>query len=157
MKQSLREDVDLALASGATKTRLATGFIKIGGRIAREAVEGGILEACVQQGEHYLVFLTDDIPYEDSLHIHLLDSDLSSQDSVTLGAAYTTGNFRNLVLGKGGTLTFEFFGNKSWAVSVLSEKRLRIPYLSGPPGVSWSKGFFHQLDLRSACNSVTED
>lgn len=153
MKQLLREDVDLALAHESTKTRLATSLVKIGGRIAREPVEGAVLEACVQHGEHYLVFLTDDIPYEGLLHIHLLDSDLPSQDSVTLGAAYTTGNFRDLVLGEGGNLTFEFFGNKSWAVSVLSEKRLRIPYLSGPPGVSWSKGLFHQLDLRNACNS----
>ncbi len=152
MRQLLREDVELILASKATETRLATSLVKIGAGITGEPVEGAVLEACVQQGEHYIVFLTAGIPYEDSLHIHLLDSDLLHRDSVMLAAAYTTGNFRNLILEEGGALSFEFFGSRLWTVSVLSEKRLRIPYLSGPSGVSWSKGLFHQLDIRSSRN-----
>jgi len=156
MEQSVREDIDLTLASEATENRLATSFVKIGGRSSQTPLEGAVLEACVQQSGQYLVFLTDDIPYEDSLHIHLLDCNLSIQDSVTLGTAYTTGSFRNLDLAEDGSITFEFFGGNAWKVSVLSEKRLRIPYISGPLGVSWGKGLLHRLDLRSACSLVSE-
>ncbi|MDN6320828.1 MAG: hypothetical protein L0J77_13790 [Marinobacter sp.] len=37
-------------------------LIKIGDRTSQEPLEGVILEACVQLGERYLVFLTDDTP-----------------------------------------------------------------------------------------------
>lgn len=157
MEQSVWEGADLTLASEATGNRLATSFVNNGGRTSQEPLEGVVLEACVQQGERYLVFLTDDIPYGDCLRIHLLDRNLSRQDSVTLGAAYTTGNFRNLDLEEEGSLTFEFFGGNAWRVSVLSEQRLRIPYLSGSRGVSWGKGLFHWLDLRDVYSSISEE
>lgn len=157
LEQSVREDADLTQVREAAESQLATSFVNIGGRTSQEPLEGVILEACVQQGKRYLVFLTDDIPHEDCLHIHLLDSNLSRQDSVTLGAAYTTGNFRHLNLEERGGLTFEFFGDNAWRVSVLSEQRLRIPYLSGSRGVSWGKGLFHWLDLRSVRDSISEE
>lgn len=77
LEQSVREDADLTQVREAAGSQLATSFVNIGGRTSQEPLEGVILEACVQQDERYLVFLTDDIPHEDCLHIHLLDSNLS--------------------------------------------------------------------------------
>ncbi len=147
--QLIREDASLTLASEGNDQELATSFATIAGRTSQEPLEGTVLEACVQHGNQYLLFLTDDIPFEDSLHIHLLDEDLNRIDTVTLGAPYTTGHFRNLKCEDSGGITFEFFGDCVWEIVVLPKKRLRLPLISGPRGVSWQKGWFHALELRA--------
>lgn len=149
MQQRIRQDASLALAREGNDQELATSFATIAGRTSKEALEGTVLEACVQYGNQYLLFLTDDIPFEDSLHIHLLDEDLKRVDTATLGAPYTTGHFRNLRYEDSGEITFEFFGNCVWEVSVSTQKRLRLPFVSGPKGVSWQNGWFHVLELRT--------
>lgn len=148
MQPCIQNDASLALASEGSDHELATSFVTIAGQTSPEPLEGKILEACVQQGKQYLLFLTDDIPHEDSLHIHLLDNDLNRMDTATLGALYTTGNFRNLTCENSGSITFEFFGDGVWEVSVLPNSRLRLPLISGPRGVSWSNGWFHVLEIR---------
>ncbi|WBU40380.1 MULTISPECIES: hypothetical protein [Marinobacter] len=148
MQQCIREDASLTLAREGNDQELATSFATIAGRTSEEAREGTVLEACIQHGNRYLLFLTDDIPFEDSLHIHLLDEDLDRIDTVTLGAPYTTGHFRNLKCEDSSGITFEFFGDCVWKIVVLPKKRLRLPFFSGQKGVSWQKGWFHVLELR---------
>lgn len=148
MQQCIREDASVALAREGNDQELATSFATIAGRTSEEPLEGIVLEACVQCGNQYLLFLTDDIPYEDSLHIHLLDEDLNRIDTATLGAPYTTGHFRNLTCEDSGEITFEFFGDCAWEVQVLPKKRLRLPFLSGARGVSRRIGLFHVLEIR---------
>lgn len=147
MQQFIREDVSLTLATKGSDRDLAKSLVTIAGHTSVEPLEGVVLEACVQHGHQYLLFLTDDIPFEDSLHIHLLDDELRTIDSLALGAAYTTGHFRNLKCDEAGGITFEFFGDQVWELSVLPERRLRIPLISGPRGVSWQRGLFHTLAL----------
>lgn len=149
MQQRIREDASLTLAREGTDHELATSFVTISGRTSEEPLEGTVLEACVQHGNQYLLFLTDDIPFEDSLHIHLLDENFNKIDTVTLGAPYTTGHFRNLICEDSSRITFEFFGDCVWEVSVSPKKRLRLPFVSGPRGVSWQNGWFHILELRA--------
>jgi hypothetical protein len=149
MQQHIREDASLAMAKEGNDYELATSFAIIAGHTSEEPLEGTVLEACVQYGNQYLVFLTDDIPFEDSLRIHLLDKDLNRIDTVTLGAPYTTGHFRNLTFEDSGVITFEFFGDCVWEVSVSPRKRLRLPFISGPRGVSWQNGWRHVLELRA--------
>jgi len=149
MEQCIREDASLALAREGNDQELATSFATIAGRTSEEPLEGTVLEACIQHGNRYLLFLTDDIPFEDSLHIHLLDEALNRIDTVTLGAPYTTGHFRNLKCEDSGGITFEFFGKCVWEIVVLPKKQLRLPFVSGPKGVSWQKGWFHVLGLRA--------
>lgn len=108
LAEFIPEDASLALAREGNDQALATSFATIAGRTSEEPLEGTVLEACIQHGNRYLLFLTDDIPFEDSLHIHLLDEDLNRIDTVTLGAPYTTGHFRNLKCDDFGGLTFEF-------------------------------------------------
>src|SRR5690606_37573344 len=110
MHKCIRKDASLTLAKEGTGNELASSFTTIAGRTSKEPLEGVILEACVQHGNQYLLFLTDDIPFEDSLHIHLLDEHLNRIDTVTLGAPYATGHFRNLSCKEPGKITFEFFG-----------------------------------------------
>jgi hypothetical protein len=149
MQQCIREDASLALAREGNDQELATSFATIAGRTCEEPLEGTVLEACIQHDNRYLLFLTDDTPFEDSLHIHLLDEDLNRIDTVTLGAPYTTGHFRNLKCEDSSGITFEFFGDCVWEIVVLPKKRLRLPFVSGQKGVSWQKGWFHALELRT--------
>jgi hypothetical protein len=149
MQQRIREDASLALVREGNDQELATSFATIAGRTSEEPLEGIVLEACVQRGNQYILFLTDDIPFEDSLHIHLLDEDLNRVDTATLGAPYTTGHFHNLKCEDSGEITFEFFGDCAWEVSVSPQRRLRLPFVSGPRGVSWQNGWFHVLELRA--------
>ncbi|WP_227510310.1 hypothetical protein [Marinobacter excellens] len=149
MQQCIREDASLTLAREGNDKELATSFATIAGRTSEEPLEGTVLEACIQHGNRYLLFLTDGIPFEDSLHIHLLDEDLDRIDTVTLGAPYTTGHFRNLKCEDFSGITFEFFGDCVWEIVISPKKRLRLPFVSGPKGVSWLKGWFHVLELRA--------
>lgn len=145
----IHADASLTLAKQANDQEIIKSFATIAGRTSEEPLEGIVLEACIQHGNQYLLFLTDDIPFEDSLHIHLLDEDLNRVDTATLGAPYSTGHFRNLTCEVSGEITFEFFGDCVWEVSVLPEKRLRLPFISGPKGVSWQDGWFQFLELRA--------
>ncbi len=149
MHQRIYENVSLAVAKASSDYELATSLITIAGQTTQEPLEGTVLEACVQHGNRYLLFLTDDIPFEDSLHIHLLDECLNRLDTITLGTPYATGHFRNLICEDSGKITFEFFGGCEWEVIVLTKKRLRLPFASGPRGVCWPKGWFHILELRA--------
>lgn len=98
-------------------------------------VEGAVLEACVQWKDHYLVFLTDDIPNEDMLHIHLLDENLSLLDSASIGSPYATGNFRSFEMKEPDEVNFRFIGEADWSVKLLQKKKLHIPFVSDPKGV----------------------
>lgn len=149
MRKRIRKDASLKRAREGNDQELPMSFAVIAGQTSEEALEGIVLEACVQYGNQYLLFMTDDIPFEDSLHIHLLDENLNRADTATLGAPYTTGHFRNLICEDSAELTFEFFGDCVWQVSVSPEERLRLPFISGPKGVSWQKGWFHVIELRA--------
>lgn len=99
-------------------------------------VLGALLEACIRVDTFYLLFMTDDIPNEDMLHIHLLDKKLNLVDSATIGSAYATGSFSKLEMHDPDTVTFHFIGSTQWLVQVLPKRKMLIPLLSDPKGVS---------------------
>lgn len=63
-----------------------TSEILVDGRPSGRVVSGAKLEAAVEAGEHRLLFLTDDTPFEEMLSIHLLDARWHRLDSAVLGA-----------------------------------------------------------------------
>jgi hypothetical protein len=111
---------------------------------------GAMLEAAVAWNESYLLFLTDDIPYEDSLHIHLLDANFQSQDTASLSSIYSTGSFSALTLMPPDQLVFRFFGDMDWRVELLSRPTARVPFLSEPAGVKRPMGFSRRFIIRAA-------
>lgn len=104
-------------------------------------VSGAILEAAVQWREWYLLFLTDDCPFEDSLNIHLLDEQFNALDSVAMFWMYSTGVFKSLKLIQPNIVQFRFFGDSIWRVELLQKPTFRFPYFSEPLGVWRSLGF----------------
>lgn len=91
-----------------------------------------------------LLASTEDIPQEDALHLSLLEPG-GTVEAVTLGAAYTTGNFRVLEA-SGDRLVFEFFGGAPWCLTVLPAPVWRWP-LSDPRGVSRTGGWKSRLRI----------
>lgn len=111
-------------------------------------VAGAILESAVSADGRFLLFLTDDVPYEDALSIHLLDDRLHLLDSATLGAAYSTGSFGGLELRPPRMVRFRFIGEADWTVEILPHPAFRLPLLPEATGVSRSFGFSRHFIVR---------
>lgn len=106
------------------------------GRPTGCTVPGAVLEFAVDIGGHHLLFLTDDVPYEELLSIVLLDAGFQLLDSASIGRAYHSGLFAHPRLVEPARVEFEFMGNGSWAVDVLAAPRLRLPFVPDAAGVS---------------------
>ena len=91
----------------------------VGGREARVAVPGAVLEAPYRAGDRLLLFLTDDVPHEEGLHVVLLGPDLAPLDRLFLGAGGTTGVFRDAHVLSASELRFSFFGRGPWRLTLL--------------------------------------
>ena len=110
--------------------------IILNGEKKNNTIEGSFLEFCLKHNGQYLVFMTDDIPSEDTLHIHLLDEKLTLIDSANIGSMYATGSFKNPVIENQNKITFNFIGNTRWAVELLAKKEMRLPFISSLKGIS---------------------
>ena len=106
------------------------------GRPTGCTVPGAVLEFAVDIGGRHLLFLTDDVPYEEVLGIVLLDAGFQLLDSASIGRAYHSGLFAHPRLVEPARVEFEFMGNGSWAVDVLAAPRLRLPFMPDAAGVS---------------------
>lgn len=104
-------------------------------------VAGAVLEAAIQWRELYLLFLTDDCPFEETLNIHLLDEKFNALDSATMFWMYSTGMFESLQLIQPNIVQFCFFGDRTWAVELLRKPAFRLPFITEPCGV-WRRWSF---------------
>ena len=118
--------------------------ILLGDTQTGKSIDGCYLELCVKAENKYLVFMTDDTPNEDMLHIHLLNESLDVIDSATIGSMYSTGSFRDYHIQEPNTLIFHFIGGTQWKVKILERKEFLLPFISQPKGVS-RKHFFYQF------------
>ncbi|EPX1411310.1 hypothetical protein ACWWIV_001616 [Cronobacter sakazakii] len=110
-------------------------------------VSGEILEASVQINEQrYVLFLTDDVIFEESLTIALLDLREGIKEMVWLGNAYSTGYFEALTV-TADSINFRFIDEYIWTVTVSDAPRLRLPVLSDPKGVKRDTGFKKYMDI----------
>lgn len=101
-------------------------------------VAGAILVATIQWGSLYLLFVTDDCPFEEALNIHLLDEHLDPIDSTVIGWIYNTGVFESLTLVQPNIVQFRFLGDADWNIELLPKYTFRLPFLTESPGI-WRK------------------
>lgn len=88
---------------------------------------GAVLEAQFATGGRYVLFVTEDVPYEESLHILLIDSDLSVLDSVELSAHYTPGIFENVAIVEPDIIEFSFFDRaEKWRLKIVDTPRRQL-------------------------------
>lgn len=114
--------------------------IVLEGRPTGHHIDGLVLEAAVSCGGNYLLFTTDDVPYEEFLTVWLLDASLSPLDGVTIGGMYSTGSFSSLRLMEPNSVGFRFIGDTDWSIELLSTPVLGLPLVGDPKGVRRKMG-----------------
>lgn len=119
----------------------------IGGKPTGQRIEGCVLETTLKCDAGYLLFLTDDIPHEDSLNIHLVSFSGELKDSARIGGMYSTGRFEKLQVQQPDKVSFRFIGDAIWTLKVLEKPALRIPFLSEPAGVHRPLGFKRRFSI----------
>lgn len=93
---------------------LADDGVETGTRLAGVVLEGQF--AC---RDGFLVITSDDCPFEEAVHIHLLANDLSRSESLTIAQAYAGGIVRGLHAEGPDSIAFSFYGDDLWRVTVL--------------------------------------
>jgi len=111
-------------------------------------VDGYWLEAAYQYSNGYLVFLSHDCPFEETLSIYLLDFCGAVKDSAHIGGMYTTGCFRAVEIKQPAEIVFEFFAEATWVAQLLPKPTFRIPFFFEPMCVSRPFGFHRYFLLR---------
>ncbi|WP_053093113.1 hypothetical protein, partial [Klebsiella aerogenes] len=85
--------------------------------------------------EVMLLFLTDDVPYEEALKIVLLDVNDGVKEILTLGGAYLTDSFTDLKI-HSNSVEFSFIGDTTWRVEIPLRPFIQLPFTGDPRGVS---------------------
>lgn len=145
----LADEVSIQPLPGSGDDMPVRSEVRLHGRPCGTTVTGQVLEAAVEADGRYLLFLTDDSPYEEVLHLHLLDGQGRPLDAADLGGPYTTGTFVGPRLLGGQRIGFGFFDDKDWEVELLPSARLRLPMLSEPLGVWRAKPLRCHFVLRA--------
>lgn len=124
----------------------ARSAVMAGGRATGQAVAGEVLEAAIGWNDCCLLFVTDAIPFENSLRIYLLDARWQLVDSAKLGGMYTTGAFSGLELAPPDNLCFRFIGGIAWELAMLDRSVPSLPFFA-PKGVSRPLGFTQRFRI----------
>jgi len=145
---SIIKDISVKRVIEADEDKTPRSELFVGGQAKGKFVSGAVLEAAVQYDSFYLIFMTDDVPFEEMLSIHLLDVQLNVLDSAVIGGPYSTGSFSSLELIEPSTLRFRFIGDTTWSVELLPRRMFRIPFISEPLGVWRRFGFTRHFVVR---------
>lgn len=132
--------LSLIKVQDATSLSQAQSEVVLGGSRTGIIVPGQILEAAVQVNDRrYILFLTDDVIFEESLTIALIDVNDGVKEIVRLGNEYSTGSFEGLSV-TADSIKFRFIGDCAWEIKISDTPRLRLPFGSDPKGVKREAG-----------------
>ncbi|HVK53737.1 MAG TPA: hypothetical protein VM532_01790 [Burkholderiales bacterium] len=87
-------------------------------------LDGVNLEHQVRIEDKYLLFLTENCPFEEGLHIYLIDDSRRVLDAVEIGAPYAPGVLKNVQQIGGAAMSFSFFGEDLWRLEVRDKPAL---------------------------------
>ncbi|MGP3590697.1 hypothetical protein [Vagococcus sp. WN89Y] len=132
--------ISLVKVREATDLSQAQSDVVLSGNSTGITVPGQVLEATVQvSDQRYILFLTDDVIFEESLTIALIDVNDGVKEIVHLGNEYATGSFEDLSVTTD-SITFRFIGDSLWTIKIADSPRLRFPFGSDPKGVKREAG-----------------
>lgn len=106
----------------------------LNGRDTGVDLPGAVLEASARFGDELLLFLTDDVPFEDGLNICLVGATGKLLDSVRIAAIYATGSLRDLERTNADSMAFRFFAG-AMQVRVLPHPKMMLPSLGLSSGI----------------------
>lgn len=136
----LVNSISLVKVREATDLSQAQCDVVINGNNTDIMVPGQVLEAAVQvNDQRFILFLTDDVIFEESLTIVLIDINDGVKEIVRMGNAYSTGSFEELSVTVD-SINFRFIGDSLWTIKTAESPRLRLPFGSDPKGVKRDAG-----------------
>lgn len=141
----LARELTTRLVDAGGDVRTPTSEILVEGQPTDKFLPGAHLEAAVHWTKFYLLFTTNDVPFEESLRISLLDEQFAPLDQAVIGGLYATGSFSALKLVDPDVVRFQFMGDATWSVRLLSRRAFRMPFFSEPGGVYRPFGFSRQF------------
>lgn len=138
--------LSLSEVNEATDTAQVQSEVLIEGNSTGIIIPGKVLEAAIKvDARRYLLFVTDDVIFEEMLTILLLDLSKGVVEELTIGGAYTSGHFENLEVSPR-SASFRFIGDTIWTVKVSESPTLKLPF-SDPRGVSRPAGLRKYIDI----------
>lgn len=112
------------------------------------SVSGAVLEAAYEGDGFYLLFMTDDVPHEEGLTIHLVSPDFKDVETAALVGLYSSGTFRDAVVMGPRQIGFSFFGGAPVMLEVLEGPEFRVPLVPECPGAFRPFGFTRRFRMR---------
>lgn len=149
MKLLRAPEYQVRLLPALSSTETPQSEILRAGQATGKVVDGAVLEVMLRWNDHLLLFLTGDTPFEESLHIHLLNTNLDVIDSVWMGHMYSSGIFSDLDLALHDAVRFQFFGGTVWTLTLFPEDKFAVPFFSDPIGEHRALKFFRRFKLIS--------
>jgi hypothetical protein len=117
------------------------------GRDTGRDLPAAVLEAALEVDGEWLLFLTHDVPFEETLGIFLLGSNFDVLDRVALMAPNATGAFKSLRILSDRRVRFNFLGEQGWELELMKKPAFRLPLVSEPLGVVRPFGFSRRFAL----------
>ncbi len=136
-------ELSIQLISEATETESPKCRVCVNGQASGPVLDGAILEAAIKYQSFYLLLTSNDCPYEESLNIYYLASDLKILDQAILSWPYATGLFTLLNIIEPNRIAFEFFTKDAWEITLYPKPQWFMPLFSEPRGV-WRKFKFNR-------------
>lgn len=132
--------VSLVEHSAQTEFSQARSEVYFDGKPSGILVPGKVLEAAFKADEERcLLFITDDILFEESLTIALISSKQGVIEIAHLGGEYASGTFEN-ASADNESVDFQFIDDVRWSIKISRSPHLRIPFMSDPRGVKRPSG-----------------
>lgn len=120
-------------------------------------LKGTLIEAQYQLDDgRYLLFITDDVPYEETLRIFLIASNAEVLDSLEFGGYLDNGTLEDLNIVGEQTIEFNFIHKKRCRLTVESDSGWKKP-LTFTPGVSRPGGLMKRYLAIDFVQSRNED
>lgn len=144
------QSISLILTRDATELTQAQCDVVLNGKSTGILVPGHVLEAAVQvNNQRYILFLTDDVIFEESLTIALIDIRDGVKEIIRLGNAYSRGIFEDLLL-TADSIHFRFSSGRLWMIKTSDEPRLTSPFDSVPKNVKRGIGLKKYMTLSTS-------
>jgi hypothetical protein len=149
----VRRAEELTIRPAADRDAAPQAEVVIDGRATGLVVPGRDLEAALEIDGRWLIFLTDGVPMEELLSIHLVSADGRLLDTASIGQMYSPGIFADLALEPPRAVRFRFLGDVQWRVDVDTEPRLAWPLRAEAPAVKRPFGFQRWFRVKAGAES----
>ncbi len=122
-------DISIKEIPNPSSTEPLYNYLTINGHRVETPIEGALLQATLQVGDRYLVFVTDGVPHEDGLWVYLIDEHYQVIDKIWFFVMYSSGVFSDMQIKSHDTVTFSFFKDDRWQLTVHQDKKRQIPWV----------------------------